>query len=191
MRTAFVVFFTPLGACYYSTMRPVRHHRFLSATAGLAEQWRVMDAVAAQTVEGSVAWRRVAREMKTSPEALRSDWIAAGGSGSPLLPSVEPWQYENNDIVGLVDGETVRLTPRFGGDHALSHSLVFTADGAFELGAPSDEQIKAWGRPSAESSSTTTGLTLGLAATAPLALAALGVVAGVLTHHLQIEIFVI
>ena len=156
----------------------------------LAAQWELLDEVASHSVEGSVAWRRLAREMEwSSGEALRDAWLRHGGCGSPLLPSVEPWQYDSKNIVGLLDGKSVDIRPRpLNGDLALSHSLVFAIDGAaYELGIPSDEQISTWATPK-----TTPFLKDAAAlAAAPLSLATAAIAMGIMTHHLQIDVFII
>ena len=85
-----------------------------------------------------------------------------------------------------------------GGDELLlGAGVVETASGvAYELGAPSDVQIEAWRRtdlPALAVDAPKLGWVQGAAGmvAAPTALAALVVAAGVLTHHLQVHVFVI
>ena len=90
--------------------------------------------------------------------------------------------------------------PTVGGDAALARGVVETGDGAFEVGAPSDAQLAKWAEaapaaPAAAAAALAAPLPAWQgAAAAALPAAAVGAAAvalGVLTHHLQIEVFVI
>ena len=94
-------------------------------------------------------------------------------------------------------GEAVQLALAVGGgdENLLGAGLVETASGAaYELGAPSDVQIEAWRRPDmpvidAPKLGWVQGAATAIAA--PAALGGLVLAAGVLTHHLQVHVFVI
>ena len=91
--------------------------------------------------------------------------------------------------------------PTVGGDAALARGVVETGDGAYEVGAPSDAQLAKWAEaaPAAPPAAAAAALAAPLpawqgAVAAALPAAAVGAAAvalGVLTHHLQIEVFVI
>ena len=90
--------------------------------------------------------------------------------------------------------------PTVGGDAALARGVVETGDGAYEVGAPSDAQLAKWAEaapaaPAAAAAALAAPLPAWQgAAAAALPAAAVGAAAvalGVLTHHLQIEVFVI
>ena len=70
-----------------------------------------------------------------------------------------------------------------------------TFDFAYELGAPSDVQIEAWrtdiALPVVEAPKLGWVQSAAGMVAAPTALGALAVAAGVLTHHLQVHVFVI
>ena len=171
----------------------------------LAEEWNLADRVRAASVPSPtdgrrhVAWRRLARQSGDDAETLRARWAACGHSGSPVLPLLEPWEVAEGLVRGAADGEAVQLALAVGGgDEALlGAGVVETASGAaYELGAPSDVQIEAWRRtdialPVVDAPQM--GWLQGAAGmvAAPTALAALVVAAGVLTHHLQVHVFVI
>ena len=174
------------------------------AKQDLAEEWNLADRVRAASVPSPtdgrrhVAWRRLARGMNTDAETLRARWAMQGNAGSPVLPLLEPWEVADGLVRGAADGEAVQLALAVGGgDEALlGAGVVETASGAaYELGAPSDIQIEAWrtdvALPVVEAPKL--GWVQGAAGmvAAPTALAALAVAAGVLTHHLQVHVFVI
>ena len=171
----------------------------------LAEEWNLADRVRAASVPSPtdgrrhVAWRRLARQSGDDAETLRARWAACGHSGSPVLPLLEPWEVAEGLVRGAADGEAVQLALAVGGgdELLLGAGVVETASGAaYELGAPSDVQIEAWRRtdialPVVDAPQM--GWLQGAAGmvAAPTALAALVVAAGVLTHHLQVHVFVI
>ena len=171
----------------------------------LAEEWNLADRVRAASVPSPtdgrrhVAWRRLARQSGDDAERLRARWSAFGNAGSPVLPLLEPWEVADGLVRGAADGEAVQLALAVGGgDEALlGAGVVETASGAaYELGAPSDVQIEAWRRPDialpvvdAPQMGWVQGAATAIAA--PAALGALAVAAGVLTHHLQVHVFVI
>ena len=175
------------------------------AKQNLAEEWNLADRVRAASVPSPtdgrrhVAWRRLARQSGDDAETLRARWAACGHAGSPVLPLLEPWEVAEGLVRGAADGEAVQLALAVGGgDEAmLGAGVVETASGAaYELGAPSDSQIEAWRRtdialPVVDAPQM--GWVQGAAGmvAAPTALAALVVAAGVLTHHLQVHVFVI
>ena len=173
------------------------------AKQNLAEEWNLADRVRAASVPSPtdgrrhVAWRRLARQSGDDAEALRARWAACGHSGSPVLPLLEPWEVADGLAKGAAAGEAVQLALAVGGgdELLLGAGVVETASGvAYELGAPSDVQIEAWRRPDmpvidAPKLGWLQGAA-GMVAT-PTALAALAVAAGVLTHHLQVHVFVI
>jgi len=171
----------------------------------LAEEWNLADRVRAASVPSPtdgrrhVAWRRLARQSGDDAEALRARWAACGHSGSPILPLLEPWEVQDGLVKGASQGEAVQLALCVGGgDEALlGAGVVETASGiAYELGAPSDVQIEAWRQPDLPALAVDApklGWLQGAATAiaAPAALGALAVAAGVLTHHLQVHVFVI
>ena len=169
----------------------------------LAEEWNLADRVRAASVPSPtdgrrhVAWRRLARGMNTDAETLRDRWAMQGNAGSPVLPLLEPWEVADGLVRGAADGEAVQLALAVGGgdELLLGAGVVETASGAaYELGAPSDVQIEAWRRPDMPViDAPKLGWVQGAAGmvAAPTALAALAVAAGVLTHHLQVHVFVI
>ena len=175
------------------------------AKQNLAEEWNLADRVRAASVPSPtdgrrhVAWRRLARGMNTDAETLRARWAMQGNAGSPVLPLLEPWEVADGLVRGASAGEAVQLALAVGGgdENLLGAGVVETASGAaYELGAPSDVQIEAWRRtdialPVVETPKL--GWLQGAAGmvAAPTALAALVVAAGVLTHHLQVHVFVI
>ena len=175
------------------------------AKQNLAEEWNLADRVRAASVPSPtdgrrhVAWRRLARQSGDDAEALRARWAACGHSGSPVLPLLEPWEVAEGLIKGASQGEAVQLALAVGGadENLLGAGVVETASGAaYELGAPSDVQIEAWRRPDIALpvvEAPKLGWVQGAAGmvAAPTALAALVVAAGVLTHHLQVHVFVI
>ena len=175
------------------------------AKQDLAEEWNLADRVRAASVPSPtdssrrhVAWRRLARGMNTDAETLRDRWAMQGNAGSPVLPLLEPWEVADGLVRGAADGEAVQLALCVGGgDEALlGAGVVETASGiAYELGAPSDVQIEAWRTDVALPvvDAPQLGWVQGAASmvAAPTALAALAVAAGVLTHHLQVHVFVI
>ena len=175
------------------------------AKQNLAEEWNLADRVRAASVPSPtdgrrhVAWRRLARQSGDDAETLRARWAAFGNAGSPVLPLLEPWEIQDGLVRGAFDGEAVQLALAVGGgDEALlGAGVVETASGAaYELGAPSDVQIEAWRRPDIALpvvDAPQVGWVQGAAGmvAAPTALAALVVAAGVLTHHLQVHVFVI
>lgn len=162
--------------------------------------WTIADRVsAASAATGQVAWRRLARELGVSSAAdLRDSWLEQSGKKSelPLLPLLEPWEYSADDHVrGVVDGMVVELDAKPGGDHGLSQGIFEAGDGSvYEVGAPSEKQLTQWTTndvPQPLSNDTLDWRDYALATSAPLGLAALAVGLGLLTHHLQIQIFVI
>ena len=171
----------------------------------LAEEWNLADRVRAASVPSPtdgrrhVAWRRLARQSGDDAEALRARWAMQGNAGSPILPLLEPWEIQDGLVRGASKGEAVQLALAVGGgdENLLGAGLVETASGAaYELGAPSDVQIEAWRRTDLSPLSVEApklGWVQGAAGmvAAPTALAALVVAAGVLTHHLQVHVFVI
>jgi hypothetical protein len=173
------------------------------AKQNLAEEWNLADRVRAASVPSPtdgrrhVAWRRLARQSGDDAEALRARWAACGHSGSPVLPLLEPWEVADGLAKGAAAGEAVQLALAVGGgdELLLGAGVVETASGvAYELGAPSDVQIEAWRRPDMPViDAPKLGWLQGAAGmvAAPTALAALAVAAGVLTHHLQVHVFVI
>ena len=175
------------------------------AKQNLAEEWNLADRVRAASVPSPtdgkrhVAWRRLARQSGDDAETLRARWAACGNAGSPVLPLLEPWEIQDGLVRGASKGEAVQLALAVGGaDEALlGAGVVETASGAaYELGAPSDAQIETWRRPDLPALAVDApklGWLQGAAGmvAAPTALAALVVAAGVLTHHLQVHVFVI
>ncbi|CAH0373333.1 unnamed protein product [Pelagomonas calceolata] len=175
------------------------------AKQNLAEEWNLADRVRAASVPSPtdgrrhVAWRRLARQSGDAAETLRARWAACGHHGSPVLPLLEPWEIQDGLVRGAADGEAVQLALAVGGgdELLLGAGVVETASGAaYELGAPSDSQIEAWRRPDIALpvvDAPQMGWVQGAAGmvAAPTALAALVVAAGVLTHHLQVHVFVI
>ena len=171
----------------------------------LAEEWNLADRVRAASVPSPtdgrrhVAWRRLARQSGDDAETLRARWAMQGNTGSPVLPLLEPWEVADGLVKGAADGEAVQLALAVGGgdDALLGAGVVETASGAaYELGAPSDVQIEAWRRtdlPALAVDAPKLGWVQGAATAiaAPAALGALAVAAGVLTHHLQVHVFVI
>ena len=171
----------------------------------LAEEWNLADRVRAASVPSPtdgrrhVAWRRLARGMNTDAESLRDRWAMQGNAGSPILPLLEPWEVADGLVKGASQGEAVQLALCVGGgDEALlGAGVVETASGAaYELGAPSDVQIEAWRRtdialPVVDAPQMGWVQGAATAIAAPAALGALAVAAGVLTHHLQVHVFVI
>ena len=171
----------------------------------LAEEWNLADRVRAASVPSPtdgrrhVAWRRLARGMNTDAETLRDRWAMQGNAGSPVLPLLEPWEVADGLVRGAADGEEVQLALAVGGgdELLLGAGVVETASGAaYELGAPSDVQIEAWRRPDvalpvvdAPQMGWVQGAATAIAA--PAALGGLVLAAGVLTHHLQVHVFVI
>lgn len=124
-----------------------------------------------------VAWRRLAQETGESTEVLR-----LSAPEFPLLPLVEPWEYDGEFLRGVVDGRTIELRPAPNGDMAMSRGIFHAVTGDYyEVGAPSDLQISKW-HPAPPP---TNLLAL------PATLVALTLAAAVLTHHLQIQIFVV
>jgi hypothetical protein len=177
-----------------------------AAEPPLREEWQLADRVRAASVTSPtdarhhVAWRRLAREMRCDANELRARWAAAGHAGSTVLPLLEPWEMADGLIKGAADGTAVQLAVAVGGadDVFLTAGIVETASGAaYELGAPSDQQIEAWRQKNAGISLAASSVDLGWVQSAtgmvaaPTALAAIAVGAGVLTHHLQVHIFVI
>ena len=175
------------------------------AKQDLAEEWNLADRVRAASVPSPtdssrrhVAWRRLARGMNTDAETLRDRWAMQGNAGSPVLPLLEPWEVADGLVKGAAAGEAVQLALAVGGgdELLLGAGVVETASGvAYELGAPSDVQIEAWRTDVALPvvDAPQMGWLQGAAGmvAAPTALAALAVAAGVLTHHLQVHVFVI
>ena len=171
----------------------------------LAEEWNLADRVRAASVPSPtdgrrhVAWRRLARQSGDDAETLRARWAACGHSGSPVLPLLEPWEVADGLVRGAADGEAVQLALAVGGgdELLLGAGVVETASGAaYELGAPSDVQIEAWRRtdialPVVDAPQMGWVQGAATAIAAPAALGALAVAAGVLTHHLQVHVFVI
>ena len=171
----------------------------------LAEEWNLADRVRAASVPSPtdgrrhVAWRRLARGMNTDAETLRARWAMQGNAGSPVLPLLEPWEVADGLAKGAAAGEAVQLALAVGGgdELLLGAGVVETASGvAYELGAPSDVQIEAWRRPDIALpvvDAPQMGWVQNAAGmvAAPAALATLAVAAGVLTHHLQVHVFVI
>ena len=169
----------------------------------LAEEWNLADRVRAASVPSPtdgrrhVAWRRLARGMNTDAETLRARWAMQGNAGSPVLPLLEPWEVADGLAKGAAAGEAVQLALAVGGgdELLLGAGVVETASGvAYELGAPSDVQIEAWRRPDmpvidAPKLGWVQGAATAIAA--PAALGGLVLAAGVLTHHLQVHVFVI
>ena len=175
------------------------------AKQDLAEEWNLADRVRAASVPSPtdgrrhVAWRRLARGMNTDAETLRARWAMQGNAGSPVLPLLEPWEVTDGLVRGAADGEAVQLALAVGGgdENLLGAGVVETASGAaYELGAPSDVQIEAWRRtdialPVVDAPQMGWVQGAATAIAAPAALGALAVAAGVLTHHLQVHVFVI
>ena len=175
------------------------------AKQDLAEEWNLADRVRAASVPSPtdgrrhVAWRRLARGMNTDAETLRDRWAMQDNAGSPVLPLLEPWEVADGLVRGASEGEAVQLALAVGGgDEALlGAGVVETASGAaYELGAPSDAQIETWRQPDLPALAVDApklGWLQGAATAiaAPAALGALAVAAGVLTHHLQVHVFVI
>ena len=175
------------------------------AKQNLAEEWNLADRVRAASVPSPtdgrrhVAWRRLARQSGDDAETLRARWAACGHAGSPVLPLLEPWEVADGLVRGAADGEAVQLALAVGGgdETVVGAGVVETASGAaYELGAPSDVQIEAWRRtdialPVVEAPKLGWVQSAAGMVAAPTALAALVVAAGVLTHHLQVHVFVI
>ena len=175
------------------------------AKQDLAEEWNLADRVRAASVPSPtdgrrhVAWRRLARQSGDDAETLRDRWAMQGNAGSPVLPLLEPWEVADGLVKGASQGEAVQLALCVGGgDEALlGAGVVETASGiAYELGAPSDVQIEAWRRPDLPALAVDApklGWLQGAATAiaAPAALGGLVLAAGVLTHHLQVHVFVI
>ena len=176
------------------------------AKQDLAEEWNLADRVRAASVPSPtdssrrhVAWRRLARGMNTDAETLRDRWAMQGNAGSPVLPLLEPWEVADGLVRGASEGEAVQLALAVGGgDEALlGAGVVETASGiAYELGAPSDAQIETWRQPDLPALAVDApklGWVQGAATAiaAPAALGGLVLAAGVLTHHLQVHVFVI
>lgn len=166
----------------------------MMTTSPLQREWALADRVsAASAATGQVAWRRLARELgASSGRDVRQRWVQGGGSGYPLLPFLDPWEYEGSRLRGVLDGaETIELAAKPGGDTCLSDGIFVADDGtAYEVGAPSEAQLQAW------AGDKPTGQLLNvrdivLAGTLPVALASGALILGVLTHHLQVDIFVI
>ena len=171
----------------------------------LAEEWNLADRVRAASVPSPtdgrrhVAWRRLARQSGDDAETLRARWAAFGNAGSPILPLLEPWEIQDGLVRGAFDGEAVQLALAVGGgdELLLGAGVVETASGAaYELGAPSDAQIETWRRPDLPALAVDApklGWLQGAATAiaAPAALGGLVLAAGVLTHHLQVHVFVI
>ena len=171
----------------------------------LAEEWNLADRVRAASVPSPtdgrrhVAWRRLARGMNTDAETLRDRWAMQGNTGSPVLPLLEPWEIQDGLVRGAADGEAVQLALAVGGgdELLLGAGVVETASGAaYELGAPSDVQIEAWRRtdialPVVDAPQMGWVQGAATAIAAPAALGGLVLAAGVLTHHLQVHVFVI
>ena len=174
------------------------------AKQDLAEEWNLADRVRAASVPSPtdgrrhVAWRRLARGMNTDAETLRDRWAMQGNADSPVLPLLEPWEVADGLVRGAFDGEAVQLALAVGGgdELLLGAGVVETASGAaYELGAPSDVQIEAWrtdvALPVVDAPQMGWVQSAAGMVAAPTALAALAVAAGVLTHHLQVHVFVI
>ena len=175
------------------------------AKQDLAEEWNLADRVRAASVPSPtdgrrhVAWRRLARQSGDDAETLRARWAACGHSGSPILPLIEPWEIQDGLVRGASKGEAVQQALAVGGgdELLLGAGVVETASGAaYELGAPSDVQIEAWRRPDMPALAVDApklGWVQGAATAiaAPAALGGLVLAAGVLTHHLQVHVFVI
>ena len=175
------------------------------AKQNLAEEWNLADRVRAASVPSPtdarrhVAWRRLARQSGDDAETLRARWAAFGNAGSPVLPLLEPWEVADGLVKGASKGEAVQLALAVGGgdENLLGAGVVETASGAaYELGAPSDVQIEAWRRtdialPVVDAPQMGWVQGAATAIAAPAALGALAVAAGVLTHHLQVHVFVI
>ena len=175
------------------------------AKQNLAEEWNLADRVRAASVPSPtdgrrhVAWRRLARQSGDDAETLRARWAACGHAGSPILPLIEPWEVADGLVKGASNGEAVQLALAVGGgdENLLGAGVVETASGAaYELGAPSDVQIEAWRRPDialpvVDAPQMGWLQSAATAIAAPAALGALAVAAGVLTHHLQVHVFVI
>ena len=175
------------------------------AKQDLAEEWNLADRVRAASVPSPtdgrrhVAWRRLARQSGDDAETLRARWAMQGNAGSPVLPLLEPWEVADGLVKGAAAGEAVQLALAVGGgdELLLGAGVVETASGAaYELGAPSDVQIEAWRRPDialpvvdAPQMGWVQGAATAIAA--PAALGGLVLAAGVLTHHLQVHVFVI
>ena len=171
----------------------------------LAEEWNLADRVRAASVPSPtdgrrhVAWRRLARQSGDDAETLRARWAACGHSGSPVLPLLEPWEVADGLVKGASQGEAVQLALAVGGgdELLLGAGVVETASGAaYELGAPSDVQIEAWRRtdialPVVDAPQMGWVQGAATAIAAPAALGGLVLAAGVLTHHLQVHVFVI
>ena len=170
----------------------------------LAEEWNLADRVRAASVPSPtdgrrhVAWRRLARQSGDDAETLRARWAACGHSGSPVLPLLEPWEVADGLVRGAADGEAVQLALAVGGgdELLLGAGVVETASGAaYELGAPSDVQIEAWrtdvALPVVDAPKLGWVRGAATAIAAPAALGGLVLAAGVLTHHLQVHVFVI
>ena len=170
----------------------------------LAEEWNLADRVRAASVPSPtdgrrhVAWRRLARQSGDDAETLRARWAACGHSGSPVLPLLEPWEVADGLVKGASKGEAVQLALAVGGgdELLLGAGVVETASGiAYELGAPSDVQIEAWrtdvALPVVDAPQMGWVQGAATAIAAPAALGGLVLAAGVLTHHLQVHVFVI
>ena len=174
------------------------------AKQDLAEEWNLADRVRAASVPSPtdgrrhVAWRRLARQSGDDAETLRDRWAMQGNAGSPVLPLLEPWEVADGLVKGASQGEAVQLALCVGGgdESLLGAGVVETASGiAYELGAPSDVQIEAWrtdiALPVVDAPQMGWVQSAAGMVAAPTALAALAVAAGVLTHHLQVHVFVI
>ena len=171
----------------------------------LAEEWNLADRVRAASVPSPtdgrrhVAWRRLARQSGDDAETLRDRWAMQGNAGSPVLPLLEPWEVADGLAKGAAAGEAVQLALAVGGgdELLLGAGVVETASGAaYELGAPSDLQIEAWRRtdialPVVDAPQMGWVQGAATAIAAPAALGGLVLAAGVLTHHLQVHVFVI
>ncbi|KAJ1463090.1 hypothetical protein M885DRAFT_504628 [Pelagophyceae sp. CCMP2097] len=166
-----------------------------------------------------VAWRRLAAALGEPHDRVRRrylDEVAArrggpGGDetdvGGDVLPLIEPWEYQNLDpdvssggIRGVVAGRAVSLYPIIDGDACLSHGVYEDEGGVtYEVGSASEKQLAFWASlqnqvaaPSPLFQLGTNPLNIGAAVlAAPLVAASAAVAIGVLTHHLQIEVFVI
>ena len=171
----------------------------------LAEEWNLADRVRAASVpsptdssRSHVAWRRLARQSGDDAEALRARWAACGHSGSPILPFLEPWEVADGLVKGASQGEAVQLALAVGGgdESLLGAGVVETASGAaYELGEPVYVGVEAWrtdiALPVVDAPQMGWVQGAATAIAAPAALGGLVLAAGVLTHHLQVHVFVI
>lgn len=184
-------------------------------------RWALLDAAEALKISSPVTgathvpWRSVQRRLPARAEdaaALRSKWAALRevevDAAPPLLPLLESWEALADDagLTGLVDGRATFLARACpGGDRSLEAQYYITETGvAYEIGGPSDKQVEAWRRPAPDAAAAAEaaadaaagglaaarGIGAGVLAVPVLGLAA-AVAMGVLTHHLQIEVFVI